>query len=127
MRGEAQGLSVRREVHRLPVSRNSSCTKRHYIPDPTACLSKGNRNGTEKKAFISYSHEDKDFVRRLSDSLNQNAVPLFFDEWDIRPGDSIVKKIFEEGLAKSDFFFIVLSTASVNSSWVRDELDIATI
>src|SRR4051794_24105318 len=79
------------------------------------------------KAFISYSHEDKEFVRQLADALNQNAVPLFFDEWDIRPGDSIIKKIFEEGLANSDFFFIVLSSTSVNSPWVSDELDVATV
>lgn len=81
----------------------------------------------KKRAFISYSHEDRDFVRQLVDALNHNGVPLFFDEWDIRPGDSIVRKIFEEGLAKSDFFFVVLSKASVGSSWVKDELDVATV
>lgn len=81
----------------------------------------------EKRAFISYSHDDHEFVRRLADALNRNGVPLFFDEWDIRPGDSIIRKIFEEGLAKSDFFFVVLSKASVGSSWVKDELDIATV
>jgi DNA-binding MarR family transcriptional regulator len=78
-------------------------------------------------AFISYSHEDKTFVQRLADALNHNGVPLFFDEWDIHPGDSIVKKIFEEGLAKSAFFFVVLSKTSVTSSWVKDELDVATV
>jgi TIR domain len=81
----------------------------------------------QKHAFISYSHDDKTFVRRLADALNRDGVPLFFDEWDIRPGDSIIRKIFEEGLAKSDFFFIVLSKTSVASSWVKDELDIATV
>jgi TIR domain len=81
----------------------------------------------QKRAFISYSHDDRDFVRRLADALNCNGVPLFFDEWDIRPGDSIIKKIFEEGLAKSEFFFVVLSKTSVSSSWVKDELDVATV
>lgn len=80
-----------------------------------------------RRAFISYSHDDKDFVRALADAMNCNGVPLFFDEWDIRPGDSIIRKIFEEGLAKSEFFFVVLSKASVSSSWVKDELDIATV
>ena len=80
-----------------------------------------------KRAFISYSHADKEFVRRLADALNKNGVSLFFDEWDIRPGDSLIKKIFEEGLAKSDFFFVVLSKTSVDSSWVREELDVATV
>lgn len=80
-----------------------------------------------KKAFISYSHTDRDFVRRLAEALNREGVPLFFDEWDIRPGDSIIGRIFEEGLAESDFFFVVLSKASVDSRWVREELDIATV
>ena len=82
---------------------------------------------TQTRAFISYSHDDQEFVRRLADALNRNGVPLFFDEWDIRPGDSIIRKIFEEGLAKSEFFFVVLSKTSVASCWVKDELDVATV
>ena len=81
----------------------------------------------EKHAFICHSHDDQDFVRRLADALNRDGVPLFFDEWNIRPGDSIIRKIFEEGLAKSDFFVVVLSKASVGSSWVKDELDVPTV
>jgi hypothetical protein len=80
-----------------------------------------------KNAFISYSHEDKDFVRELALHLSEQGVPLFFDEWDIKPGDSLVRRIFEEGLAKADLFLIVLSKASVKSKWVREELDAATI
>jgi len=82
---------------------------------------------TQKRAFISYSHDDYEFVRQLAEALNRNGVPLFFDQWDIRPGVSIIKKIFDEGLAKSDFFFVVLSKTSVGSSWVKDELDVATV
>jgi hypothetical protein len=40
---------------------------------------------------------------------------LFLDEWDIRPGDFIIRKIFDEGQAKSDFFFIVLAKTSVEA------------
>jgi hypothetical protein len=81
----------------------------------------------EKHAFISYSHDDQEFVRQLADALNRDEVPLFFDEWDIRPGDSIIRKIFEEGLAKRDFFFVVLSKTSVGSSWIKEELDVPTV
>ncbi len=59
--------------------------------------------------------------------MNANGVPLFFDKWDIAPGDSLVEKIFREGLAHSQFFFVVLSQASVNSRWVKEELDVATV
>lgn len=82
---------------------------------------------TRNRAFISYAHSDKEFVRHLAESLNRDNVPLFFDEWDIQPGDSIIKKIFEEGLSDSELFLIVLSKSSVASHWVRDELDVATV
>jgi TIR domain len=81
----------------------------------------------KKKAFISYVAADKEFVRRLAKELNSHGIPIFFDEWDIQPGDSIIQRIFGEGLAASEFFFIVLSKASVRSSWVKDELDVATV
>jgi hypothetical protein len=80
-----------------------------------------------KKVFISYSHEDKPVVTRLAKLLNDQGVDLWFDEWDIRPGDSLVQKIFTEGLGGSDLFLVVLSGHSVQSKWVREELDVATV
>ena len=46
---------------------------------------------------------------------------------EIQPGDSIIEKIFREGLAGCQLFLIVLSKASIQSRWVREELDHATI
>lgn len=43
------------------------------------------------------------------------------------PGDSLVKKIFEEGLSNADAFLILISKNSINSNWVRQELDVALI
>jgi hypothetical protein len=81
----------------------------------------------KKKSFISYAHEDASFAQKLAESLNASGVDLFFDKWDIHPGASIVKKIFDEGLGDCELFLIVLSPASVDSSWVRNELDVATV
>jgi hypothetical protein len=77
-------------------------------------------------AFISYSHADKDFVSRLAKDLMQ-GIEIWVDQFDLRPGDSLIQKIFSEGLAKSDFFLVVLSVASVSSKWVQEELDAAMI
>lgn len=52
---------------------------------------------------------------------------MWIDKYDIRPGDSLIRKIFEEGLAQSDFFLILLSAASTQSKWVTEELDAAMI
>jgi hypothetical protein len=82
---------------------------------------------SDKKVFLSHSHNDKDFAERLAHALISQGQDVWFDKWDIQPGDSIVSKIFEEGLANAAAFAIVLSKESVRSSWVREELNVATI
>ncbi len=52
---------------------------------------------------------------------------MWFDEWEITPGDSIVKKVFDEGIEQSNVFIVVLSHFSVNKPWVREELDVGVI
>lgn len=81
----------------------------------------------QPKSFISYSHADKDVARTLANYLQGKGVDTFWDEWDIQPGDSIVEKIFEHGLKDCDIFIVLLSPTSVNSTWVRAELDAAMI
>jgi hypothetical protein len=49
---------------------------------------------------------------------------VWYDDWEIGIGDSIVAKI-EEGLARNDTLIVLLSPASVESKWVRRELDTA--
>ena len=78
-------------------------------------------------AFISYSHSDKDFVSRLAKDLMQSGIEIWVDQFDLQPGDSLIQKIFEEGLSQSKFFLVVLSAASTSSKWVKEELDAAMI
>ena len=80
-----------------------------------------------KYVFISYSHDDRTFVDTLADRLRSEGVRLWQDRWEIAPGDSIVRKIFEEGLANCEVFVLVLSKSSVASKWVREELDVANL
>jgi hypothetical protein len=73
------------------------------------------------KAFISYSTRDKDFVQRLAADLrNQSEIDLWFDQWEINPGDRIPEKI-EKGLSEAALFLLVLSPDSVDSRWVDYE------
>jgi hypothetical protein len=46
---------------------------------------------------------------------------VWFDEWEIRPGQSLTGGI-EEGLAGSDAFILVWSGAAHASRWVGTEL-----
>jgi formylglycine-generating enzyme required for sulfatase activity len=76
--------------------------------------------------FISYSHADSRFVDELADKLKASGVDVWIDKWKIKVGDSITHKI-NEGIGASDFLIIVLSSASVKSKWVREELNAALI
>src|SRR3989339_139439 len=82
---------------------------------------------SDKKVFISYSNNDRDFADRLANALMALGQDIWFAKWDIQPGDSIISKIFEEGLANAKAFAIILSKESVRSSWVREELNQATM
>ncbi len=76
--------------------------------------------------FISYSHADSKFVNQFADQLKASGVNVWIDKWMIKVGDSITHKI-NEGIGASDWLIVVLSCASVNSKWVREELSAATI
>jgi len=82
---------------------------------------------TNKKIFISYTHSDRDFAERLAKSLHEAGEDVWWDKWEIQAGDSLIKKIFEEGLSTAAAFVVVISPQSVKSKWVRQELDVATV
>ena len=77
-----------------------------------------------KKAFISHASDDKDrFVIDFAKKLMANGVDAWLDKWEMLPGDSLVDKIFEEGISEADIFIIVLSRNSVDRPWVQEELN----
>ncbi|MCC7479020.1 toll/interleukin-1 receptor domain-containing protein [bacterium] len=78
------------------------------------------------RAFLCHSSKDKPFVEALAEHLMAHGVEVWFDKWDIQPGDSLRRKI-EEGIESSGFFIPVLSENSLESEWVKTELDAATI
>jgi hypothetical protein len=74
--------------------------------------------------FISHSSLDKPFVRKLDATLSGHGVGVFLDERDIEVGDSIPAKI-HEGLRHASHVINVMSSNSMKSKWVQEELDIA--
>ncbi len=79
-------------------------------------------------AFISHASEDKErFVVKFAERLRTIGVDAWLDQWEMLPGDSLVDKIFEEGIKNGDFFIVVLSANSVNKPWVREELNAAMV
>ncbi|MGJ0342966.1 toll/interleukin-1 receptor domain-containing protein [Aliarcobacter cryaerophilus] len=80
------------------------------------------------KVFISHASEDKErFAMNFASKLRANGVDAWLDKWEMLPGDSLVDKIFEEGIKKADSFIIILSNYSVNKPWIREELNASFI
>src|SRR5450755_2068887 len=80
------------------------------------------------RVFVSHASEDKErFVNRFAARLRENGVDAWLDKWEMLPGDSLVDKIFEEGLKDAQAVIVVLSRISVGKPWVREELNAAFV
>jgi hypothetical protein len=79
-------------------------------------------------AFLSHASEDKEgFAEPLGRELAKLGVRPWMDKWEIWPGDSLVPRLFDEGLARADAVVLIASVHSVTKPWVREELDSATV
>ncbi|MBC7816119.1 MAG: toll/interleukin-1 receptor domain-containing protein [Planctomycetaceae bacterium] len=76
------------------------------------------------KVFISHSSKDKPFVRRLVGDLKAGSIPIWFDELELKVGDSL-RQTIERGIQESSWLLIVLSHNSVASPWIQQELNAA--
>ena len=74
--------------------------------------------------FLSHSHADKPFVRKLANDLMAIGHKVWIDEAELNVGDSLLKKI-TSGLYEVDYVAAVLSSNSIESPWVQQELQIA--
>lgn len=80
------------------------------------------------KVFVSHASEDKArFVVGFATRLRANGVDAWLDAWEMGPGDSLVDKIFEQGLKSAQAVIIVVSKASVVKPWVRQELNTSVV
>lgn len=77
--------------------------------------------------FLSHSSKDKAVVRSLAERLRADGLKVWFDEWVLKPGDSIPAKIEEGplhfGFRISDFGFAQpgLSAQAFGSNWAQLE------
>ena len=76
--------------------------------------------GNIPKIFLCHSRDDKDFVERLANDLVNEGCRVWFDKWEIRIGDNIVKAI-NSGIGESDYLAFIISKSSVESPWVMNE------
>lgn len=77
----------------------------------------------EYDVFISHSSEDKeDFVRPLANELQNIGIKVWYDEFELKLGDSLRRSI-DQGLINSKYGIVVLSTSFFKRNWTQYELD----
>ena len=70
--------------------------------------------------FLSHSANDKPVARDVAERLKKDGLRVCFDEWVLKPGDSIPAKI-EEGLERSRLLVLCMSANTFGSDWAQLE------
>lgn len=121
-----KGVSDRKEkfISTKILDYKSSCFNRSRFPDVRIFNKTFNYEDLYMyDVFISHASEDKeDVVCPLIIELEKLGAQIWYDEFEIKPGDKIREKI-DEGLSKSKFGIIVFSPIFFQKSWTRAELD----
>jgi hypothetical protein len=73
-----------------------------------------------KKLFISYSHHDQVFVKKLASHLAEQGNIVWWD-YSIRGGQEWDREI-EKAINECHHFLVVLTPHAVDSKWVRQEI-----
>ncbi len=73
--------------------------------------------------FISHATEDKEsFVRPLAERLTELEMNIWYDEFQLKVGDSLRRSI-DNGLKNSKYGIVVLSNSFFSKNWTQYELD----
>jgi hypothetical protein len=75
-------------------------------------------------AFISYAHEDQEFMLALAEPLKDQGLDIYYDQVVLNIGDSLIRKISEQ-IADGDFLIAIVSPDSAKSEWCQKELSLA--
>lgn len=106
------------ELREMPLSSVPSLVQHDEDISPDSDLVE-----REFDVFISHASEDKErVVRPLAHALKDSGLKVWYDEFELRIGDSLRRKI-DKGLANSRFGVVVLSKSFFGKGWPNYELD----
>jgi len=107
---------------KLPIQFLRGCgLEERFIRSLPALL---NQRREYYSSFISYSHADKDFAKRLYDTLQDCGIRCWFDQKQILPGDDIYQQV-DRGIKRWDKVLLCCSEHSLTSWWVDNEIGAA--
>jgi TIR domain/CHAT domain len=72
--------------------------------------------------FVSYGHEDAEWVRVLAGNLHRAGFDVFLDEWELVGGDRFAGRL-EEGIRGSASGVLVVSPHALSRPWVQEEYE----
>jgi TIR domain-containing protein len=76
------------------------------------------------KVFISHSKTNRRRAARLRSRLVANGVEVWFDDWDVFVGHDLSDAVYD-GVRACDFLAVILTRASISSTWVQREINAA--
>jgi TIR domain len=76
--------------------------------------------------FVSYSSRDTAIVSRVVKDLSQAGLTVWWDQSSIRPAERI-REAINRGIQNSATVLIFISSKSLESRWVLNELDAAML
>ena len=74
------------------------------------------------KVFISFSNEDRELAKKITNRLIESNIQVVFDEYELRTGDSLIDQI-KDTLTASNYILILISSNSINSKWINEEIN----
>ena len=83
----------------------------------------GDEAARELDVFVAHASEDKEAIARpLAHALAERGLAVWYDEFELRIGDSLRRKI-DAGIARSRFGIVILSHDFFAKGWSQYELD----
>lgn len=107
----------------LPPIRDRAPALREIVENLEADAPEAVSHAKDYDVFISHASEDKDaVVRPLAKQLRDHGLEVWYDEFELRIGNSLRRKI-DGGIARSRFGVVVLSKPFFAKGWPAYELD----
>jgi hypothetical protein len=116
---EKEQLDFQRNLNR-EIERQKQLTQETIRIQSTEIPKNENK---EYDVFISHSSADKEeFVRPLAMELQKLGLKVWYDEFELKIGDSLRRSI-DQGLINSRYGIVVLSSSFFKRDWTNYELD----
>jgi hypothetical protein len=74
------------------------------------------------RLYFAHASENRDVAKPLADRMMKDGIDVWFDEWEIRTGDSLRRKM-ESGLSGCTHFLVLLTPEAIGKPWVETEID----